>query len=153
MRVVLRYTRLPKPRGGWNFGLSIVLRVEYSDAESTAFAPDWKPPEVVWPVKQLTGPERSSKTLHTSYFSAIGTGYRGTVYLATSADRETLIAWLIDRRDEAVLAAQKFWDDNPPVEGERETIMDVDVCDGVVETPSEEPTVRRKVRVMAGVGA
>lgn len=41
MKVVLKYERLAKPRGGWRYGLDLTLRVEISQSEVEELAPDW----------------------------------------------------------------------------------------------------------------
>lgn len=155
MRIVLRYTRLPKPRGRWNFPLRVVFKVEYSASEMASLSPDWETSRCSWPSIGLVDPEAGSfyRSMPDRKFGPLHPVVDTVFYLQCSEIRETLITWLLARRDECVGASQKFWDDNPPVPGEPEAIMDVDVCDGVVGTPaSEEPTVRRKVRVMTHVG-
>ena len=42
MRVVLKYRRLPKPRGGWRYGLWFLFRVEYSEREREELNPTWE---------------------------------------------------------------------------------------------------------------
>ena len=41
MRVVARYRRLAKPRGGWRYGLDLDVYVEISDREIDDLVPDW----------------------------------------------------------------------------------------------------------------
>jgi hypothetical protein len=154
MKVVLRYTRLPKPRGGWNYSLHVVLRVEYSDAERAAMNPDWKLKAMSWPVIFWETSHRGAvQEYMISYAPSHATSIEREFHVQTSDDREILVRWFIARRDELVEAGRNFWEDNPPVPGEQEHVMDVTLRDGEVVPEAAEPKVRRRVTAMAGVAS
>lgn len=46
MRVILKYARRPKPRGGWRFPLWLRIGCEWEDGELDQLAPSWSYDEI-----------------------------------------------------------------------------------------------------------
>jgi hypothetical protein len=145
MVVTLKWRRLPRKRGGWRFGLSFSLQVEYGEEEKKELAPDWSV-EIstgnaprFWSDPRQKNTEvgaiplrirnNNSRLLHSSQD---GWGVRGKItpettlggkeiYFDSAGEREEFIAFLHRVRDAVKKRAQDWWHENPPVPGDEES--------------------------------
>lgn len=166
MRVALKYQRLPKPRGGWRFGLTVEVRVEYKDAEWQALAPYWTiEVKLATPLYFYTLPRRGSG--YNEYLDCVRLRVidsrreldrwicswsfspwvsSGIVYFDSEADRNRAIELGRTIADRARQAAMAFWHENAPVEGDEAPIEEVSVFD---EDQSDQQEVMRRIRLPA----
>jgi hypothetical protein len=150
MKVIGRWKRLEKPRGGFRFGLFFCIQIEYGEENlgpdwsvdvSTANAPRfWSDPrrsnDMELGAIPLCAPNNSR--LIYSVENAWGSTGRITpettfggkeVYFDSLEEREEFIAFLRKIIDEISRVAQDWWAENPPVPGDEEESVLVVTCD------------------------
>jgi hypothetical protein len=148
MKVIGRWKRLEKPRGGWRFGLEFYLRVEYSEEERDALKPDWVAdiPTETMTLREAAERENSAKTsvafkhsrgdFHFSTESGRVKIYPSTlaekkVFFDSEQERDRFVTFLQKIVSETARVAEDWWSQNPPIPGdEQESVVVVEANRG-----------------------
>jgi hypothetical protein len=149
MKVSLRYRRLPKPRGAWNFGLWAAFEVAYTPEERESLNPNWDAPLKSTILRCCCGngskymrKDASSGHSHDTghdprvlgldkvvtgvvcgYWKlncSASTTWETTFWCSAPEFLEGIIADLHSLRAHALEQAEKFWRDNAPHDGRPE---------------------------------
>jgi hypothetical protein len=138
MKIILKYQKLPKPRGSWWWGVSWLFTAKYTDKEFAEFNPTWTfsingKEELKYSNTAKGGnyPATISFTVQPNYLLPAYNKPNGdTWFFRTQNDRTAFITMLHKMRDHAVEAHKAWWAANPPDEGDKEDNFSLVLCDG-----------------------
>lgn len=155
MKVILKYQRLPKPRGSWWYGIKWSFLVQYSEDERAKLNPSWSFRFDEETVKCSTRCKGDFYPMNISLTVQPNTGLpdhrfpQGTEwYFKSAEDRAAFIVSLHKMRDAAVQAHLTWWNANPPDEGEADETVSLVLCEGDSITRLEGDSARMADRMV-----